>query len=186
MLHFLRIAPTLMIAALMFGLIDSTVLALLPVYGVQKGLDAEAAALLLTMFVLGGVIGQIPIGWLADHMNRRALLALCTFIAMLSIGALPLAMGDTTLTWVVMLLLGITAGSLYVIAMAMIGGRFKGADLISVNASFVFLWGLGDVMGPFISGAAIDAFGPDGMPGVGVVVCALFLGLVLLRRNSQV
>lgn len=185
MLHFLRIAPTLMITALMFGLIDSTVLALLPVYGVQKGLDSEVAALLLTMFVLGGVIGQIPIGWLADHMDQRVLLAWCTFIAMLSIGALPFAMADVTLTWMVMLLMGVTAGSFYVIAMAMIGGRFKGADLISVNASFVFLWGLGDVIGPLISGAAIDAFGPDGMPGVGVVVCALFLGMVLFRRRNQ-
>lgn len=184
MLHFLRIAPTLMITALMFGLIDSTVLALLPVYGVQKGLDAEVAALLLTMFVLGSVVGQIPIGWLADHLDRRMLLAVCTFIAMLSIAALPAAIGDTTLTWLVMLLMGITVGSFYVIAMAMIGSRFKGADLISVNASFVFFWGLGDVIGPFITGAAIDTFGADGMPGVGVIVCALFLGLVLLRRGS--
>lgn len=185
MLHFLRIAPTLMIAALIFGLMDSTVLALLPVYGVQKGLHAEDAALLLTMFVFGSVIGQIPIGWLADHMDRRALLAICVLVAMLSIGALPFVIGHTASTWVVMLLMGLTAGSLYVIAMAMIGSRFKGADLVSINASFVFLWGLGDVIGPFISGTAIDAFGPDGMPGVGVVVCALFLGLVLFRRRSD-
>ena len=51
-------------------------LALLPVYGVQKGLDAETASLLLTMFVMGGVVGQIPIGILADKMDRRLLLGL--------------------------------------------------------------------------------------------------------------
>lgn len=181
--HFLRIAPMLMAAALMFGLIDSTVLALLPVYGVQKGLDAEVAALLLTMFVLGSVAGQIPIGWLADHVDRRRLLAVCIFVSMLSIGALPFVIGDPASTWAVMLFMGITAGSFYVIAMAMIGSRFKGAELVSINASFVFMWGLGDVIGPFISGAAIDAFGPDGMPGVGVVVCAVFLGIVLSRRR---
>ena len=185
MFHFLRIAPTLMIAALIFGLIDSTVLALLPVYGVQKGLSAEEAALLLTMFVFGSMSGQIPIGWLADHMDRRALLAWCVFIAMLSIGALPFVIGNATSTWIVMVLMGLTAGSLYVIAMAMIGARFKGGDLISINASFVFLWGLGDVIGPLVGGAAIDSFGPDGMPAVGVVVCALFLGLVLFRRQND-
>ena len=186
MFHFLRIAPTLMIAALIFGLVDSTVLALLPVYGVQKGLDAEEAALLLTMFVFGSVSGQIPIGWLADHMDKRALLAWCVVVAMISIGALPFVIGNVAATWVTMVFMGLTAGSLYVIAMAMIGVRFKGADLVSINASFVFLWGLGDVIGPFISGAAIDIFGPDGMPAVGVVVCALFLALVLVRRRQDI
>ena len=183
--HFLRIVPTLMVAALMFGLIDSTVLVLLPVYGVQKGLDAETAALLLTMFVLGGVIGQIPVGVLADKMDKRLLMAWCTLGAMFTIGALPYVIRHSGATWVTMLLMGITVSSFYVIAMAMMGSRFKGGDLISVNASFVFLWGLGDVVGPFFSGAAIDAFGPDGMPATGVLVCALFLGLILLRRRSE-
>ncbi|MDJ0956270.1 MAG: MFS transporter [Arenicellales bacterium] len=183
--HFLRIAPTLMIAALIFGLIDSTVLALLPVYGVQKGLGAEEAALLLTMFVFGSVSGQIPIGWLADHMDKRALLAWCVLVAMISIGALPFVIGNVAATWVTMVFMGLTAGSFYVIAMAMIGVRFKGADLVSINASFVFLWGLGDVIGPFIGGAAIDTFGPDGMPAVGVCVCTLFLALVLFRRRQD-
>lgn len=184
-LHYLRIAPSLMVAALMFGLIDSAVLALLPVYGVQKGLDAETSALLLTMFVLGSVLGQIPIGWLADHVGRRSLLAWCTFVAMLSIGVLPLVIGDPLLTWAAMLVMGVAAGSFYVIAMAMIGARFRGADLVSVNAAFVFLWGSGDVAGPFLSGAAIDAMGPDGMPGVGVAVCASFLVLILWRRGAE-
>ena len=108
--HFLRIAPTLMIAALMFGLIDSAVLALLPVYGVQKGLEAEAASLLLTMFVLGGVMGQIPIGILADGIDKRLLLVWCTLIATLSIGGLPIVIGQTGPTWAAMLVMGITVG----------------------------------------------------------------------------
>ena len=62
---------------------------------------------------------------------------------------------------------------------------FSGGELVSINASFVFLWGLGDVVGPFISGAAMDVFGSDGMPATGVVVCLLFLGIILARgRNS--
>lgn len=183
MLHYLRIAPTLMVAALMFGLIDSTVLALLPVYGVQKGLDAETAALLLTMFVMGGVVGQIPIGMLADKMDRKLLLVWTTLIAMLSIAALPFVIGHTAQTWITMMVMGVTVGSFYVIAMAMIGVRFKDADLVSINASFVFLWGLGDVVGPFISGAAIDIWGADGLPATGTLVCALFLLFLFSRRR---
>ncbi len=184
MLYFLRIVPTLMVAALMFGLIDSTVLALLPVYGMQKGLNAETASMLLTMFVLGGVVGQIPIGMLADKMDRGRLLAWATLIAMFSIAALPFVIGHTAMTWIAMMIMGVTVGSFYVIAMAMIGARFKHADLVSINASFVFLWGLGDVVGPSISGGAIDVWGPDGLPATGAVICALFLVFIVWQRRG--
>ena len=36
-------------------------MALLPVYGLQKGLGAETASLLLTMLVIGGVVGPFPV-----------------------------------------------------------------------------------------------------------------------------
>ncbi|MDA0952499.1 MAG: MFS transporter, partial [Proteobacteria bacterium] len=42
-LHFLKIAPGLMIAGLMFGLIDSATLSLLPVYGLRKELGVDMA-----------------------------------------------------------------------------------------------------------------------------------------------
>jgi MFS family permease len=182
--HFLRIVPTLMLAAFLFGLIDAATLSLLPVYGIEKGLDAEAAALLLTMFVVGAVIGQLPVGWLADHMDHRRLLAIATFIAMLSIAALPFVVGFPLPSFLVMMVQGMTAGSFYVISMVMMGARFRGADLIGVNASFVFLWGIGDVIGPFITGGAMDVVGPDGMPAVGALFCGVFLAVILRSRGQ--
>ena len=181
LLHFLRVAPTLMVAGLMFGLVDSATLALLPVYGLELGLDEETAALLLTMFVLGAVLGQLPVGWLADHFERRRLIAWCGVVTMLTIALVPVVIESLAATWAVMLVMGMSLGSFYVIAMAMIGHRFQGADLVGINASFVFLWGLGTVVGPFISGSAMETFGPDGMPGVGATLCAVFVALVVWR-----
>jgi MFS family permease len=185
LLHFLRIAPTLMVAGLMFGLIDSSTLALLPVYGIEKGLGEETAALLLTMFVLGAVVGQVPVGWLADHVERHRLMAWCGFVTLVTIGLIPISIGSLVMTWAVMLVMGMSLGGFYVIAMAMIGQRFQGADLVGINASFVFLWGVGTVVGPLISGSAIETFGPDGMPGVGVALCAIFVGFVIWRIRAS-
>ena len=58
------------------------------------------------------------------------------------------------------LVMGVAVGSFFVIAMAMIRARFKGTDLIGINASFIFLWGLGDVIGPAFSGGAMQPWGP--------------------------
>ena len=54
---------------------------------------------------------------------------------------------------------------------------------LGINASFVFLWGMGDVIGPLMSGAAMDVMGPEGMPLVGIFLRAIFLGFLFWRMK---
>jgi MFS family permease len=185
LLHFLRQAPTLMLAGLMFGLIDSATFSMLPVFGLAHGLSQETAAMLLTMFVIGSVVGQLPLGWLADHLDRRKLLAWCVFASLWALVALPFSLDSLVATWTVMMVIGLTQGSFYLLAMVMMGSRFKGAELIGVNASFVFLWGLGMVIGPSITGIAMDLIGPNGLPVVAALFCTIFLVIIVRRIMTQ-
>jgi MFS family permease len=89
--HYVRVATALMAAALMFGLIESATEALLPVYGLKKGLSEESAAFLLTLFVLGAVLGQLPAGWLADHIEHRRMLIAGSLTTLVALAALPLS-----------------------------------------------------------------------------------------------
>jgi len=183
--HYIRVATTLMVAGLMFGLIDSSVVSLLPVYGLEKGLDEESAAFLLTLFVSGSVLGQLPVGWLADHIEHRRLLFAASLTALVALAALPAMIGEPLLVWPVMLTLGASLGSFYIVAMTMMGRRYRGADLIGVNTSFVFIWGVGAAVGPGLSGGSMDIFGPDGMPALGMVLCAAFLLLCLRAPREE-
>jgi MFS family permease len=180
--HYVRVATTLMVAGLMFGLLESATESLLPVYGMRKGLDAESAAFLITLFVLGAVLGQLPSGWLADHVDHRRLLIAGSLTTLVALAAVPVAIETPLLIWSVMLVMGASLGSFYIVAMTMMGRRYRGADLIGVNTSFVFIWGVGAAVGPGLSGGAMAAFGPDGMPAVGMLLCVAFL-LVCLRRG---
>ncbi len=184
--HYVRVATTLMLAGLMFGLIDSSVVSLLPVYGLEKGLDEESAAFLLTLFVSGAVLGQLPVGWLADHVEPRRLLLAASLTALVALAVLPAVIGELLLVSPVMAILGASLGSFYIVAMTMMGRRFRGADLISVNTSFVFIWGVGAAVGPGLSGVSMDLFGPDGMPALGVVLCAGFVYLCLRAPKEAV
>ena len=179
--HYVRVATTLMVAGLMFGLIESATESLLPVYAMRKGLDGESAVLLLTLFVLGAVLGQLPAGWLADHVDHRRLLVAGSLTTLVALATVPVAIETPLLIWPVMLVMGASLGSFYIVAMTMMGRRYRGADLISVNTSFVFIWGVGAAVGPALSGSTMAAFGPDGMPALGVALCAVFV-LVCLRR----
>lgn len=185
--HYLRVATTLMVAGLMFGLINSAAESLLAVYGLQKGLDEGSATFLLLLLVLGSIMGQLPAGWLADHFDHLRILATNCVTTLLAMGMLPLAIEHPALMWPVMLMMGASLGSFYVVAMTMMGRRYRGAELIGVNTSFVFFWGLGSAVGPGLSGSAMTALGSDGMPAVGVALCAAFLTVCIrqIRREKS-
>ena len=77
--------------------------------------------------------------------------------------------------------IGLFTGT-YIVAMTIVGQRFQGADLVTANASFGFLWGLGMLIGPFLSGSAMDIWDPHGFPGVLAAVTAMVLAIALYRR----
>ena len=162
LLYFLRIAPMLMMAGLMYGLVDAAVLTFLPLYALGKGLGEQASVTVLTVLILGSVIGQLPIGWLADRLDRRAMLTACTLLTLAAASSLPWVIVHPHFLWPTLLVWGAVLGGFYTLGMIMMGQRFRGADLAAVNAAFIVLWGIGGICGPTLAGGAMDMWGPDG------------------------
>jgi MFS family permease len=182
--HYMRTATTLMVAGLMFGLIESSTESLLLVFGLEKGLAEDSATLLLTLFILGAILFQLPAGWLADHVEPAKLLVAACSGTMLALIALPIVIHEELLAWSAMLLMGASLGSFYVIAMTTMGRRYRGDELVGVNTSFVFIWGAGAAVGPGLSGASMTLLGPNGMPAVGILLCVIFLVVCLRQRGK--
>ena len=181
MLYYLRIAPTLMLAGLMYGLVDSSILSFLPIYGLGAGFDQATVITMLTVLIVGAVAAQLPLGWLADHMGGRQMLIGCAVFTLLPAVMLPFVLDSPWAIWPVLFVWGGALGGFYTISMVMIGRRFKGADLVAVNAAYVVLWGFGAIIGPAVTGGAIEAWGFNAMPLVVVVMCLLYLPLAITR-----
>jgi MFS family permease len=181
LMYFLRIAPTLMIAGLMFGFVDSAALSFLPIFGLGYGFDESTVVTMLTVVVVGTMITQLPIGWLADHVGGRIMIIGSTILVMIPCGMLPFIMDMPFVLWPALLVIGGALGGFYTIGMVMMGRRFKGADLVAVNAAFVGFWALGSIAGPATTGIAIDASTVDAMPVVVVAACLLYLPLAIIR-----
>jgi MFS family permease len=182
-LHFLKIAPGLMIAGLMFGLIDSATLSLLPVYGLRKELSADMAESMLAIFVIGAMLAQIPMGWLTDHFPARLLMMVGATLTLVMLVAMPWTIADPVLIYPVLGLMGAGLGSFYTIALTEMGRRFSGGALIGVTTTFMFLWASGSVVGPGLSGVAIELAGPDGMPMLGAALTFAFMVLIAVRMR---
>ncbi|MHB9797531.1 MFS transporter [Pseudomonas sp. MT3] len=178
---FLRVAPALCMGVLFFSFFDSVVLSLFPVYASSHGYAVGIAAFMATVILLGDMICQLPLGWLSDRLDRPSLHLACGVAAMLIGLGLPWLIGQTSLLWPALMLLGAVAGGVYTLALVLIGQRFRGRDLVTANAAAGMLWGVGSLLGPLLSGSLMD-FGPQGVP----VALALAAGLFVATAAASV
>lgn len=181
-LGFFAVAPTLCAAVMLSAFKDAAGMPLIPVYAVRMGVDQDAAALMLSVIGVGALALQIPIGWLADRMNRYALLFVCAGSGALGAVVFALAIHSGWLLWLVLFLWGGAFSGVYTIALVILGERFRGAALATGNAAFGFFWGLGSLFGPALAGPAMDLWDPHGLPATLCAASLFFLALALYRR----
>ncbi len=160
---FLLLAPAIMLLNLAFAAADISLLTFLPIYALDIGLDQTASLYLLTLLGIGGMAFQLPMGWLADHMNRLLLLIACVVVTISGLALMPFVIAAKPWNLLYVFLFGGVFGALYGIGVILLGERFRGADLASASAVFTMMWGLGSVVGPSLSGAAMDLLPPHGL-----------------------
>lgn len=175
-----RRAPVLLFMVAIFGLYESSMMAVLPLWGVRVGLGPAAAAGTISAIYFGGVALQVPIGWFSDHAGRRAALFLCGAAGAAGAALLPPAAGSLAGLVALLAVWGGLAGGIGPVTLTMGGDLFRGADLLSMNAALVIAYGLGALVGPFAGGAALDAWSPDGLPAFMAFVFVVLLAIAAL------
>jgi len=186
LLRTLGMAPMIMAAVFVCGFIDMAILSLLPLYGLRAGLDEGGALILLTVLISGTTVMQLPTGWIADRLGRFRLLIACALVGTIAPLLVPMALGNAALLWPVLFLWGGTTVSLYTIGLAMLGERFKPDLLPAANAMMVIAYCLGSIVGPPVTGAAMEAWGMNAMPYGLAAICGLFtLGAVAGRGRAD-
>ena len=179
---FAKKAPILLFAVGMFAILDAANLSFLPVYAVKKGFNQEMAALALTAFVLGNTVLQFPIGWCADHLPKRWVMAGCGILSGACSFLVPFVFG-TWMLWPVLTVMGATAAGIYTVALAELGEKFSGHELVTGTASFSTMWGLGAFVGSLAAGWSMAGFGPDGLPFSMAAVFLLFIVSVIVSQG---
>lgn len=182
---FLWAAPAATLAALVFGAAETAALALVPLYGSTIGLDAGGAATLISIVALGNLAFQIPLGLIADRIDKRLVLLICGVTG--AGGMAALVAFDLSQVQIQALLFvwgGIVAG-LYTVGLAHLGSRFKGADLAQANAAFVVMYSVGMVIGPPLAGFGMDLWPPHGLPATLGALFAIYAAVVALRMAGR-
>jgi MFS family permease len=179
-----QIAPLVLLAAVLAGFTDMSLLALLPVYGIRMGLDQGTAVIMLTIMLLGNLALQWPLGWLADHWDRRRLLLLCAALFVVGPVLMPVVIHTSVWLWTLLVLWGAASLGVYTLGLTLLGERFTGGDLARANAAFVAFYEIGSLTGPPLGGVGMDLLGPNGLMWVLAIASGAYVVLARLRRHQ--
>ena len=169
---FLLRAPTALLLNAVFAATYMAIITFLPIYALNLGVDQASSLYLLTVMAIGGLAMQLPVGWLADHMDRLLLLILSILLILIGLLAMPFVIAIAAWNMVFIFVFGGVTASLYTLALILLGERFKGADLASATTVFGVMWGVGSIIGPPLGGQSMELWLPHGLP---LMVGILFL-----------
>lgn len=177
--------PTLIFAILAMAYFESSSHSLLPAYFIALEFsDAQIGIFVGLMFV--GAIPAMPLmGWLADKTDSNRLLPLLAVITIIFCGIFPWVDFSHPIVYPYLLAIGAIIFGTYTLALTEIGHRFKGSTLIAAMAGTSVAWGIGSTIGPYISGAAMEAFGNDALPYSFVAIYVILLAISVVRRTSK-
>lgn len=151
-------------AVLVAGISSASFRMVGPIYGAEVGLAAEQIGLFLAAFVAGGAVSLVPVGWLADKLDRRRVLVWLSLASVVSCG-LTVALVDagTGAVFAAAILFGMTTVPVYSVAAAHANDFARPEDAVELNAAILFVWAMGAIASPLVAAALIGIAGPSAL-----------------------
>lgn len=174
------LAPTIMIANVVYAAGAESLLTFFPIFGMSLGLEENATLALLTIIGLGAMVLVMPISWLADHVDRMGLLAICVVLTMAGLLLMPWLIQVPVFANIFAFFFGGVEGMIYALGVILVGQKFRGAMLAAATTMFTACWGAGTMLGPLLVGIGMDQWGEDRMALIIFMFFALFLPLPVI------
>jgi MFS family permease len=154
------------------GFLEGGMVAFLTTYLLFLGCSEGLVSWLLGGTMIGVIVFQVPVAWLADKLGRTAVLFSCYGMVAVGLICLPLSAGSVWLgVW--LFLLGACSSAFYPLGLSLLGERVAPSGLARANAWYLALNCLGSLTGPVLMGKAMDAFGKNALFAVGEVAVLL-------------
>ncbi len=192
-LRLFDIAPSAAAAVFVAGVVNSGLLAFIPIWaeGLTPGFSGEAgvgaAAVVVAVVYFFSILTQWPAGVISDRFDRRLVIA--TLAALAALAALVLAVVPSPSLLTGALLAGAWgAASLayYGVAVAHAADRSRVEELPSIASGLLLVWAAGSIAGPILAGLAWA--GPLGATGLflfAAVFSAILCAGMLVRRRQR-
>jgi len=182
--QYLRLAPIAIGTTVLNAAVETAGLSFIALYAAGMGWSMERGMQLVSTLMVGAILLQLPIGWLADRMDRKRLVWILTALSALGALAWPWMLGTPWLAFALVFVWGGLFVGIYTVMLSVVGSRFRGGDLVGIYAVMGLAWGGGALIGPSLVGAAMQFSPTYGLPYAVAAGCALFAVFMAVRRSE--
>jgi MFS family permease len=158
-----QVAPLGIVGGIGAGVTSGALVAIGPVYATRIGFSSTEVAWVIGVALLGSLVWQWPIGLMSDRVpRRRAVLLITTLAAVVAaVGAQASTPGLGQLL-VVMFFLGGLTFPMYSVVLSHINDVISYNQAVAASSLYVFVSGLGAILGPLLAALAIATIGAPG------------------------
>ncbi len=184
LLYLFRLSPVGVVGAFLVGLQQGAFWSLGPVFADRIGLDTLAITLFMSAAVLGGALGQWPLGKLSDRIDRRKVLIGASIAAAtisITIRFVYPTIGEGVL--LLALMWGLTAFPLYSICAAHMNDHVKEGGFVEASSGLLLIFAAGAILGPLIISPFMTLRTPYALFG-GIAAVQLLLAVITVWRMT--
>ncbi len=162
------------------GIVLGSLYGLMPLWLNHQGISDAHIGFWMAVMVSAGIVGQWPIGRLADRYGRLLVLRVQVFVVIL--GALAMlsdaAMGPA------LFILGAAGFTLYPVAMAWACEKVGQHQLVAMNQALLLSYTIGSLLGPTLTSMLMQNYSDDLLFVTIASVSFIYL-MMLLRKAGQ-
>lgn len=157
-----------------------------PLYGQEIGLAAGQIGSFLATVLIGGAVAQLPVGWLADKYDRRWVLIGLSVIGILACSLLAVSSSDNhRQIFLIAALFGASTYPTFSVSTAHANDFAKSDSMVEINASLMFIYGVGAIFSPLIASILIQNFGPSALFAYISLAHVFLVGFGLQRMTKR-
>jgi MFS family permease len=170
------------------GFLEGGMLAFLSSYLMFRGLSKDLAGAMIGVTMIGVILFQVPVSWLADRGGRVPVLLGCYAVTLVGLALVPFCPETVTLACC-LFAFGACSGAMYPLGLALLGEGLADSSLARGYAWYMAIECVGSLTGAPAMGAARDLWGDGAMFPVGAAVVGLvvlvWFGLRSRQRSAE-
>jgi MFS family permease len=178
-----RISPAGALGCLASGLANGPFWALAPVFVAGYSSKVSLVAWFMTAAVLGGALGQWPLGFWSDRVDRRWVIAFAAFAGLLV--GLSAWLFFSSMSPVLLMSLGAAWGAvafpLYAVSVAHTNDHARPGEYVMISSGLLLMYGIGAIAGPFIASLSMQLLGAGGLFFYTAAIHMLLMGYIAFR-----
>ncbi|MDX9923395.1 MAG: MFS transporter [Ignavibacteriaceae bacterium] len=177
--------PLSLISSFIYGFFESSIIVVLPIFGLRTLFTETDISIFMTSFVIGGIVILYFIGHLSDKMDKRKLILSIALILSVFI-LLPVFTHNFYLLIAIFLMIGGVIPSLYTLGLNFAVDKIRKDQIPKANGFYIMMYGAGTMTGPIIGSLMLELNKDYGYWVFSSIICLIFVSYFSFIKKRTV